>query len=233
MLLELGTISRFYKSEYAKIIQKLKSGEEKSTKLKEQTLHLKQFSSYIQVLLGTYQGNKSIVSETKSITDAIGASKDYELKTDFNSFITKLPKIVQDFGNIKVTKNTSKLDFRDPKIEQAQISISVPTSRKISSIQLQLIKTFRISEKMKIDIRGCVMLSNGHLLMANYTKNYLIEYNDSAEHNREIRVSGSPFGVAVIDPRRNVVTNSLAEFLEKMNNNTFQIEKRISFQDSC
>ncbi|CAC5394689.1 unnamed protein product [Mytilus coruscus] len=87
-------------------LQRLKSAEEKLTKLREQTLHIKQFSSDIQVFLGTYQGNKSIVSETKSIKETIDASKDYELKVDLNSLITKLSKEVQDFGQIKVSENS-------------------------------------------------------------------------------------------------------------------------------
>ncbi|CAC5404508.1 unnamed protein product [Mytilus coruscus] len=74
LLLELGSTSRYCKSEYAKILQKLKSAEEKLTKLREQTLHIKQFSSDIQVFLGMYQGIRLIVSETKAITDSIDAS---------------------------------------------------------------------------------------------------------------------------------------------------------------
>ncbi|CAC5394676.1 unnamed protein product [Mytilus coruscus] len=142
---------------------KLKSTEEKLTKLREQTLHIKQFSSDIQLFLGTYQGNETIVSETKSIKDAIDTCKDYEMKVDLNSLIIKLSTEVKDFGQIKISENTSHLDFRDPKIDQARICIKAPTSRNISNIQLQLIKTFRISRKeenVKINITGCVVLPN-------------------------------------------------------------------------
>ncbi|CAG2223030.1 unnamed protein product [Mytilus edulis] len=59
-----------------RILRRLKSTEEKITKLREQTLHIKQFSSDIQVFLGTYQGNKSRASETKSIKDAMDTCND-------------------------------------------------------------------------------------------------------------------------------------------------------------
>ncbi|VDI53298.1 Hypothetical predicted protein [Mytilus galloprovincialis] len=236
LLLELGSTSRSCKSEYAKIVQKLKSAEEKLTKLREQTLHIQQFSSDIQVFLGMYQGIRSIVSETKSITDSIDSSKDYELKVDINRRITKLSKEVQAFGQIKVTENTPNLDFRDTKIEQAQISITVPTSGNRSNIQLQLIKTFRISMKEKnveMNITGCIMLSNGHLLMANSASKSLIEYSNTGEHINDIPVSQFPCSIAVIDSCRIVVTYGSASFLEIMNNDTFQVKKKISFPKSC
>ncbi|CAG2222993.1 unnamed protein product [Mytilus edulis] len=181
-------------------------------------------------------GIRSIVSETKSITDSIDASKDYELKVDINNRITKLSKEVQAFGKIKVTENTLILISETPKIEQAQISITVPTSGSISNIQLQLIKTFRISMKEKnveMNITGCVMLSNGHLLMANSASKFLIEYSNTGEHINDIPVSQFPCSIAVIDSCRIVVTYGSASFLEIMNNDTFQVEKKISFPKSC
>ncbi|CAC5394691.1 unnamed protein product [Mytilus coruscus] len=137
LLRELESTSRSCKSEYTKILQKLTSAEKQLTKLREKTLNIKQFSSDIQVFFGTYQGYRLIVSETKSIKDAIGASKDYELKVDLNSLITKLSKEIQDLNQIKVLESTTKIDFKDPKSDQAQIGIIVPSSRNISNIQLQ------------------------------------------------------------------------------------------------
>ncbi|CAC5394674.1 unnamed protein product [Mytilus coruscus] len=183
-----------------------------------------------------YQGIRLIVSETKSIKDSIDASKDYELKVDINSRITKLSKEVQVFGQIKVTENIPNLHFRDTKIEQAQISITVPTSGNISNIQLQLIKRFRISMKEKnveMNITGCVMLSNGHLLMANSASKSLMEYSNTGEHINDIPISQFPSSIAVIDSYRIVVTYGSASFLEIMNNDTFQVEKKISFPKSC
>ncbi|CAC5388646.1 unnamed protein product [Mytilus coruscus] len=239
LLLELGSISRSCKSEYANILRRLKSAEEKLIKLMEQTLHIKQFSSDIQVFLGTYQGDKSLVSETKSIKDAIDTCKDYELRVDLNSQITKLSAEVQEFGQIKVSENSSQLHFRDHKIQQAQIGIPVPTSRNVSNIQLHLIKTFRISMKSRMlkmhvtCITGCIILPNGNLLMANNACKYLIEYSDTGEHIRDIPVSGSPCCIAVVDSNRIVVTYGTAKFLDIMNNITFRVEKKISFQKSA
>ncbi|CAC5404509.1 unnamed protein product [Mytilus coruscus] len=236
LLRELGSTSGSCKSENIKILRNLKLAEGKLTKLRQQVLHIKQFSSDIQVFLGTYQGNKSIVSEIKSIKDAIANSKDYELKVNLNSLIGKLKKEVQDFGQIKVTENTAKLDFRDPKIDQAQIGIIFPKSRNISNTQLQLIKTFRISmkdENVDMDITGCVMLSKGNILIANCAEKYLIKYSDAGKHIRDIPVSGMPFGIEVIDSTRIVVTYATANFVEIMNSKTFKVEMNIRYNNDA
>ncbi|CAG2223035.1 unnamed protein product [Mytilus edulis] len=236
LLQELGSTSRSCKSEHSKILQKLQSAEDKLTKLREQTLHIKQYSSDIQVFLGTYQGNKTIVRETEFIKNAIWASKDYALKIDINSIIANLSTNVQDYGQIKISENRAKIDFGDLKINQTQIETIVQIPRNICNIQLQLIKKIRISMRPKsaeMNITGCVMLSNGHLLMVNCASKSLIEYTNTGEHIREIPVSGTPFGIAIINPRCIVVSYANTNFLEIMNNITFKVEKKIRFNRSA
>lgn len=166
LLHELKSTSQTCKSKYIKILQKLKSTEEMLTKLKKQTLHIKQFSSDIQVFLCTRQVHKQIKSEIESIMSEIGATKDFKLKVTMHRLIENM----LNFGNIKVSECTAKLDFSDPKIDQAQSEINIKTSRNISDIQLQLIQSFQIKWKSGIDILSCVLLPNGHLLMENYAK---------------------------------------------------------------
>ncbi|CAC5408365.1 unnamed protein product [Mytilus coruscus] len=139
LLHELRSTSHTCKSKYIKIVQKLKSTEEMLTKLREQTIHMKQFSSDIQVFLGTRQVNKRIVHEVEFTKSEIGASKDYELKVSIHNLIEKLSNEVEDFGKIMVWESAINLDFRHPKFDQAQIEINVPTTRNISNIKLQLI----------------------------------------------------------------------------------------------
>ncbi|CAC5408353.1 unnamed protein product [Mytilus coruscus] len=100
LLNELTSTSDTCKSKYLKILQKLKSTAEMLTKLREQTLHMKQFSSDIQVFLGTRQFNRLIESEIKSMKDEIGPIKDYELKVENHSIIEKLLNEVEEFGQI-------------------------------------------------------------------------------------------------------------------------------------
>ncbi|CAG2222995.1 unnamed protein product [Mytilus edulis] len=57
LLQELGSTSGSCKSENTKILRKLKIAEGKLTKLREEILQIKQFSSDKNVFLGTYQGD--------------------------------------------------------------------------------------------------------------------------------------------------------------------------------
>ncbi|CAG2208409.1 unnamed protein product [Mytilus edulis] len=233
LLRDLRSTSHTCKSKYSKLFRILESKKEMLTKLKEQTQHMKQFSSDIQVFLGTRQVNQQIISEVRYIKTVIGATKDYELKVAIHSLIEKLANEVEDFGEINVSECARKLAFRDPKIDQAQIEINVPKSRNISDVKLQLIKTFEIQRNSEITIVGCATLPNGHLLIANSKENRLIEYSDTGEHIRDIPVSDRPFDITVIDTNRVCVTYSDIKFVEILNGSTFNVEKKISLQTLC
>ncbi|VDH97272.1 Hypothetical predicted protein [Mytilus galloprovincialis] len=234
LLHELRSTSDTCKSKYIKILQKLKSTEEMLTTLREQTTHMKQFSSDIQVFLGTRQVSRQIVREVESIKSEFDATKDYEFKVSMHSSITKLSNEVEEFGKIMVSESATNLDFRDPKFDQAQIEINVPTSRSISDIKLQLIKSCQLKSKDDLNITGCVILLNGNLLMANSTEEKkLIEYSETGEHIRDIQVSSRPFDIAMIYLNRIVVTYGKESFLEIMNSNTFNVEKKFDLQKCC
>ncbi|XP_052083278.1 E3 ubiquitin-protein ligase TRIM22-like [Mytilus californianus] len=234
LLRDIKSTSCTCRSKYTKFLQKLNSTEEMLTKLREQTLHMKQFSSDIQVFLGTRQVNQQIASEVEYIKSEIGATKDYELKLAIHSLIEKISIKVEEFGQIKVVECTGNVNYRDQKMDQAQIGINVRKSKNISDVKLQLIKTFQIQRKNEIDISGCVILPNGHLLIANNTQEkYLIVYSDTGEHIRDIPVSARPFDITVIDSNRIVVTYTDTKFIEIMNSNSFNVEKRIKLKNSC
>ncbi|XP_063411420.1 uncharacterized protein LOC134694345 [Mytilus trossulus] len=200
----------------------------------EQTTHMKQFSSDIQVFLGTRQVSRQILREVESTKSKFESSKNYELKVSMHSLITILSNELEEFGKIKVSESATNFDFRDLKLDQAQIETIVPTSRNISDIKLQLIKSFQMKSTHKLEITGCVILPNGNLLMANDTEeNHLIEYSDAGEHIRDIPVSGPPYDIDRIDLDRIVVTYGDALYIEIMNCKTFNVEKKISLQHSC
>ncbi|VDI43859.1 tripartite motif-containing protein 2/3 [Mytilus galloprovincialis] len=234
---EITSTSQICKSKYMKILRKLESTEEMIIKLREQTKHMKQFSSDIQVFLGTRQVTKRITHEVESIKSEIGAAKDYELKVSIHRFIEQLSNDIEDqeFGKIMVSESVTNLDFNDPKFYQAQIGINISTSRNISDIKLQFIRSFQMKREFEcaIDINGCVILPNGNLLMTNYTKEKsLIEYRDTGEYVRDIPVSAQPYGIDLIDPSSIVVTYGDEKFLEIINTNTFIVEKKINLQKS-
>lgn len=235
LLLELKSASQTCKSKCAKFMQNLESTEDKLTKLREQTIHMKQFSSDIQVFLGTRQINNFVVSETESIKSAISNTKDNELKIVFHNLIAKLLDEVNEFGQIKVSACATSLHFRDIKIDQAQIGITIPPSRNMSEIKLQVMTSFDIFKYRKhtMNISSCVSLPDGHFLMANGKGKHVILYNDKGRHVRAIPVSSRPYDITVIKPNRIAVSYGDAKYLEIININTFTVEKKIELQDDC
>lgn len=234
LLCELKSTTNTCKSMCMKFLKKLESTEEMLTKLREQTLHMKEFSSEIQVFLGTRQVTNLIAKETNSIKNELGDAKDYRFQVTLHELIEKFVNIVHNYGKITVSEFVVNFDFKDQKSDQAQIMINLPTERNISNINIQLIKTFQMRRSYDMQIRGCVILPNGRLLMSNFTgHNYLVEYSQAGKHIRDIRVSEMPFDIAVIDLRSIVVTYGNAAFLEIMNVKTFAVSKKISLPKSC
>lgn len=130
-----------------------------------------------------------------------------------------------------VSESATNLDFRDQNFDQAQIDINISTSRKLSDIQLQLIHSFQIKRDSEINILGCVILPNGHVLLANYeNENASIEYSETGEHVRDILVTSASYDIDPIDIDRIVVTYGDALFMEIINNNTSHLEKKIAYK---
>lgn len=78
LFLKLRLKSSEFISKHMKLIRKLESTELILNKLRKQTLHMKQFSSDLEVFLGTRQVNQSIRGEIETIKSDIVTSKNYE-----------------------------------------------------------------------------------------------------------------------------------------------------------
>lgn len=157
-------------SKYMEFLQKMNSIEEKLIKLNDHTTRIKQFSSDRTVFLGTHQISTLVVNETKSIKNSIVDTKDYKLTININTLIEKLSNEVKEFGRLKVSESTARLEFRDHKRQQAQISINYPIQINNSNKKLRLVKKITIQSKYNMNIKRCVILPNGNLLMTNFTE---------------------------------------------------------------
>lgn len=84
-----------------------------------------------------------------------------------------------------------------------------------------------MKKKNEMNITGCVILPNGHILIANYTnENCFIECTETGEHIRDIPVSGPPYDISVLDLNRICVSYGDTMFLEIMNCITYHVEKK-------
>ncbi|XP_071150320.1 tripartite motif-containing protein 29-like [Mytilus edulis] len=124
LLCELKPTTDNCKSKYMNFLKKLEATEELISKLREQTLHMKQFSSDIQVFLGTHQVTNLIARETNSIKNELRDTKDYRFQVTLHELIDKFVNIVRNVGTITVSECAVNSDFRDQKSDQAQIMIN-------------------------------------------------------------------------------------------------------------
>ncbi|CAG2223694.1 unnamed protein product [Mytilus edulis] len=150
--------------------------------------------------------------------DYVKIAKKFTEKAKYQETIKKNHQVLE-FRQIKISEYAAKLDFKDQKKRSSTNPDHCPDIKNHNRRE-----TSAYQRKNKIDITGCVILPNGHLLIANWTKeNQLIEYSDTGEHIRDISVSGRPFGI----------TDTDMEFLEITNSNTFNVEKKIRLPNGC
>ncbi|CAC5391809.1 unnamed protein product [Mytilus coruscus] len=198
LLQELSSISDECLSESSKDLNNFENAQKNLVKLKEQTLKLKEFVSDLHVFLGTRQVYKDVDEEIKSIKLATSRSMSYHIELDFHPNIDNLFKQIDQFGQIKLKKRESGLLLYDAKIGQAQIQKSRLEERCIQDVVLQLNINLQKLDVYKF-VYGCVILPNGHILMANsHTKrNHIQEYNALGEHTRNITTSFPSIDIAL------------------------------------
>ncbi|VDI39101.1 Hypothetical predicted protein [Mytilus galloprovincialis] len=150
--------------------------------------------------------------------------KDYKIGVEIHQGIISLLENVDNFGKVKVEENTISLPFKDAKSDQAQI-VHTPTGQSFDRTRLQLRQKFKIKDKNNItNVRGCGILPNSHLLIADYNRDKVImEYSVDGRHIRNISVSYQPFDFAIIDSDRIAVAyyNKTIEILNIEDNKVY------------
>ncbi|CAG2252679.1 unnamed protein product [Mytilus edulis] len=175
------------------------------------------------------------MSEIESIKTATDALYDYKFNLVLNSDIQRLSNgVIKEFGDIQVTEHTSNLKIKELKIEQAQMQQNVQPRCTVAGIKLQLTTKVDIKKDGQMNITGCAILSNGHLLYANYTfQNNIFEYNEDGNHIDRFKVSATPYDIAVLDSDRIAITYGYKRFFEIFNYRNSRIEKKIQTGDCC
>ncbi|VDI63517.1 Hypothetical predicted protein [Mytilus galloprovincialis] len=167
LLNELTTTHTSCRSKYGKIEKQLNEMEKEIKRLQEQTSQIKRFAPDIQVFLSTYQMNKEIHDDVKSITKTVASVRDYNIEIEIHQGITSLLKDVDYFARVKVDESVMNCPFKDTKNDQAQIQVptrqQVPTRRSVHNTKLQLQQKITIKQRgSEMYITGCAILANGN-----------------------------------------------------------------------
>ncbi|XP_071172199.1 E3 ubiquitin-protein ligase TRIM45-like [Mytilus edulis] len=222
------------KSKYGEVQKYLNNTEKEVKLLQEQTSQLKRVGSDLQVFLGTRQMNKLIHNEVQSVKSMTSTLQDYKIGFEIHQEITSLLENVDNFGKVKVEENIIKLPFKDAKVDQAQI-VHKPTGQSFDRTMLQLRKKFQIKDKKNnTKVRGCGILPNSHLLIADCSGDKVImEYSDDGRHIRDIPVSDKPYDLAIIDSDRIAVSYGENHNMEILNINNKMVLAKVNFECSC
>ncbi|XP_071172326.1 transcription intermediary factor 1-alpha-like [Mytilus edulis] len=233
----LDDLSKRYvncKSKYGEVQKYLNKTEKEIKLLQGQTSQMKVVGSDLQVFLRTRQVNKLIHNEVQSAKSVTSTLQDYKIGVEIHQGITSLLEKVDNFGKVKVEENTISLPFKDAKVDQAQI-VHTPIGRSFTRTRLQLRQKFKIKDNYNImNVRGCGVLPNSHLLIANPNGNKAImEYSDDGTHIRDIPVSDTPYDLAIIDSDRMAVTYDKKAYMEILNINNKTVHLKVTFHRNC
>ncbi|XP_071172202.1 uncharacterized protein [Mytilus edulis] len=196
---------------------------------------MKLVGSDLQIFLGTRQMNKLIHNEVQRVKSMTNTLQDYKIGVEIHQGITSLLENVDNFGKVKVEETPLNLPLKEAKVDQAQI-IHIPTGQSFDRTRLQLQQKFKIKDKNNnTNVRGCGILPNNHLLIADFNnKNTaMIEYSDDGRHIRDIPVSYQPFDLAIIDSDRMAVSYGPKQNMEILNINNKTVHTKVTFEWGC
>ncbi|CAG2223033.1 unnamed protein product [Mytilus edulis] len=157
-------------------------------------------------------GIRSIVSETKSITDSIDSSEDYELKVDINRRITKLSKEVQAFGQIKngrlyVVSAIATIQVLDLSGRQLE-TLKIASNRVINLTSSKNMIFYTDCNSNKVHC--CLM--NGDELWQFESKNIIYPFNATVDNSDNVYVvSSTAYNLTIIQNNGKVSKTLLKE----------------------
>ncbi|XP_052066803.1 uncharacterized protein LOC127706320 isoform X1 [Mytilus californianus] len=233
LISDFSTKSGSCKTSYANTIKQLISTDDKLEKLKNKTESLKRIASDEQIFLGTREICKVVEQEINSMKTIFNAAKSYEINLELDSdiFSTFLDNVSQ-LGSISIKENNANLQFKEIKLNQAQMQVSLPLVNVVQ--ELQLIEKLKLEKtSLKIVVTGCILLVNGDMLIADHwDANIVLKPYESGSYYNYIKIRGLPYDLTMIDPDHIAITygSSGTNILDVINLSSGAVEKEIQTQ---
>lgn len=230
----IDELSQRYKEcrlEYKKKRKHLKKTKKDIITLKRQTSQLKRFGSDLQVFLRTREINKLIHEKVRKVESTTSAMPDYKIGVEMHAGINTLLKDVDNFGTIKIKENTISLPYKHVKAGQAQM-VHSPADQSFEHTKLQFRRKFRIQAQTdRMNVCGCAILPNSHILIADYNGTVIMEYSEGGNYIRDIPVSRRPYDLTVIDTDNIAV--SYGNCMEILNLKNNEVLTKETFEWNC
>ncbi|CAG2188400.1 unnamed protein product [Mytilus edulis] len=228
---DFSTKSEYCKTAYANIIKQLISTDDKLAKLKKDTENLKRIASDKQTFLGTREIGKVVEKEIKLMKTICDAGKSYEIALELDANIISFLNNVSQLGRISIKEENANLQFKETKLNQAQMQVSLPLVTVVQALQLK--EKFKLEKAgFMMTVTGCIMLQNGDMLIADHwDKNIVLISNESDKPAKYINISDFPYDITIIDHNLIAITHgSGSNTLDVLNLSTGVVEKEIQTQ---
>lgn len=189
--------------------------DQKLKQIKEKIETMKKKASDAKVFIGTREMDKMVSAEIKFIKTTITDAKHFGITMTVDPTITSLLDCTNRTslldctnGTLSVIERKSELQFKDPKLDQAQRQVSDSAKGSNTVIGLQLKHKFRMEIERRSLIPSCLILPNDNKLIVNtHGKGCVMELNEQGQYLRNIPCSDNPFYITLIDSDRIAVTH--------------------------
>ncbi|XP_052066518.1 protein wech-like isoform X1 [Mytilus californianus] len=204
---DFATKYEYCNTAYANTIKQLISSDDKLANLKNETESIKRFASDEQIFLGTRAIGKVVEKEITSIKTIYNAVQSYEINFELDANISSFLDNVSHLGSILVKEENVNLQFKEQKLNQAQMQVSLPLVNVVHELQLK--HMFKLEKaSLKMVVTGCIMLANGDMLIADHwNRNIVLISNESDKPAKYINISDFPYDITMIDHNLIVITH--------------------------
>ena len=205
---------------------------------------VKQIDSGIQTLLATKKVEDMFLNEKKMLDSILSdkGSEELQLCLHLSDKLKSSNFDLKTFGTIE-TKDTKPIkpvvvvDEKSCSIKGLALPVSETMDPNIIMLRLiKKIKTSKRKSKIPNDIRGCVILSDGKLLFANWSDNKkLMIFNIDGTHSRDIGLTCKPYDIARLDGERIAVSfpeDYIVQIFDVIGNG-YPIYQNIKMADQC
>lgn len=242
---DLNTAEQRHSIDIAQIVFEIDTRKQFLLDLQTIASCVKQIDSGIQALLATKKVEDMFLSEKKMLDSILSdkGSEELQLCLHLSDKIKSLNLDLKTFGTVE-TKDSKPIKpvivVDEKRGSTKSLALPVPeTTQDPSRIMLRLIKKIKTSKrksKIATDLRGCVILSDGKLLFADWSDNKkLTIFNVEGTHARDIGLIGKPYDITRLDGERIAVSfpeDYVVQIFDVIGNG-YPIYQNIKMADQC
>ncbi|CAG2239546.1 unnamed protein product [Mytilus edulis] len=197
------------KRESKKICNLLKSLEKKDQEIKEfqsDIVSIKQYASDFQSFLAMKHIDKIATESVKYIQELLSSDnlKEMCLSLNLDTGIERFSSTFQKFGDICTDYEPTTINIVKRKNVQAQLVSPKLHTRTIDNINLDLIKTIKVSDGNK----GCISLTDGKYALVNWISGELNIVNNDGSTESQINLTYNHFDATYNQGDNTIVVSS-------------------------